>query len=470
MKAIKYLVVGALISISAPAMAQTDDFGAALAPVSQALKDNPAAAEGLAKSYMKQYKKNPEALIALGNSYLAVKNFDKATNVANMALTAAKKNLKYQAEAYILLGDIEAVKDEAGNGGNAASHYATAKSLDPKNPIGYMRYASIYRKINPDLVEKTYAELLENIPGYPIHAEAGSSFFSGNKFDKAFENYAKCDINSLDEGNMVKYLISAVQLRKYAEAYNIATAGMNKFPKNVTLNQLGLWSAVETEKFDDAINIAQKFLALEGDKNATDYTYYGKALFGAKRYEDAIKQFEEAMNADEKVVEPLQRISECYAAKGDADKALEYSEKYMQKNPNATPSDYAKMAQIYVAKAEQGVDKAANFKKAIGIYDKMAEKYPSIASWAHMIAAGVADKSGDTALGASYNEKIVSALWNKADRDADETSYLTQALRLLGFYYWSDKNDLESAKPYYEKLIQLEPNDKNAKAALGIEE
>ena len=35
MKAIKYLVVGALISISAPAMAQTDDFGAALAPVKE---------------------------------------------------------------------------------------------------------------------------------------------------------------------------------------------------------------------------------------------------------------------------------------------------------------------------------------------------------------------------------------------------------------------------------------------------
>ena len=145
----------------------------------------------------------------------------------------------------------------------------------------------------------------------------------------------------------------------------------------------------------------------------------------------------------------------------NADKALEYSELYMQKNPNATPSDYAKMAQIYVEKKD--------FSKALGIYDKMAEKFPQITGWTYMIASSVADKSGNTELGAAYNQKIIDMLGNKADRDEDETGYLKQALRLIGYYYWSEKNDLEKAKPYYEMLIKIDPNDGNAKAALGIE-
>ncbi|MBQ7420630.1 MAG: tetratricopeptide repeat protein [Prevotella sp.] len=469
MKTIKYLVVGAAISISAPTMAQNVDFGNALAPITQALKTNPASAEALAKNYIKEYKKSPEALIALGSSYLSVKNFAKADELAELALSKSKKDARAQSEAYILKGDIEAMKDETGNGGGAATYYAQAKSIDPKNPVGYMRYASIYRKINPKLVEDTYNELRANIPDYPIDAEAGHSFYAGEKYDKAYENYAKCNKESLDEYKLAEYIISAYMINKKEEGFKLADFGSNKFPKSINLARLAMWNAVDTKDFSNGIKYAQKVLNLEGDKSARDYTYYGNALLGNNQYTEAITQFNKALELDPKAAEPLSKISEAYAGLGEEDKALEYSELYMQKNPNASPSDYAKLAQIYVAKADKGIDKATNYSKALAIYDQMANKYKEIASWANMIAAGVADKSGNTDLGASYNQKIVDELANKADRDADETGYLIQALRLLGFHYWSDKGDLESAKPYYEKLIQLEPNDKNAKAALGIE-
>ena len=461
MKAIKYFVLGAMISISAPTFAQDVDYGTALGPVTQALKSNSAESAVLVKNYLKEYKKNPEAVIALGNSYLAVKNVDKAGEMADLALSKAKKDLKIQAQAYILKGDIEALKDESGNGGGAASHYATAMSLDPKNPQAYTRYASIYRKINPKLVEETYAKLKQEIPDYPIDAEAGHSFFSANKFDKAYENFAKCKTSDLDEGKLVEYVISAIQLRKYSEGLKIANAGSVKFPKNLTFKQLGLWSAVETSQFDEAVKIAEQFMQMEGQKNSTDYTYYGKALLGVQRYNDALVQFNKALEVDANAVEALGKIAEAYTGLGDTDKALEYSELYMKKNPNATPSDYGKLANIYVEKG--------NFDKALAIYDQMAEKYPSINTWAYTVAASVANKAGKADVSASYNQKIVDVLGNKTGLDADETGYLKTALSLLGYYYWGEKENLEAAKPYYEMLIKLDPEDKNAKAALGIE-
>ena len=49
-----------------------------------------------------------------------------------------------------------------------------------------------------------------------------------------------------------------------------------------------------------------------------------------------------------------------------------------------------------------------------------------------------------------------------------DSSYLARFYSRLGLYYWSVKNDLEAAKPYYQKVYELDPNDENAKRALGI--
>ena len=113
MKAMKYFVVGAMLSISATSVAQEVNFNTALEPIAKAMKENPAAAEKLAKSYIGQFKKDPQALISLGSAYLSARNFDKANEIADMVIMKSKKDLAAQAEAYILKGDIEAVKDQS---------------------------------------------------------------------------------------------------------------------------------------------------------------------------------------------------------------------------------------------------------------------------------------------------------------------------------------------------------------------
>lgn len=89
MKAIKYLISGALaLSMSVAANAQVEDYNAMLEPIVKELKANPndnKAAKNLLKEYNKVFKKNPEALVALGNAYLTVKNYDMANHYADLA-------------------------------------------------------------------------------------------------------------------------------------------------------------------------------------------------------------------------------------------------------------------------------------------------------------------------------------------------------------------------------------------------
>ncbi len=75
----------------------------------------------------------------------------------------------------------------------------------------------------------------------------------------------------------------------------------------------------------------------------------------------------------------MQYISEAYKELGDEDKALEYNQQYMDKNPNAAPTDFMKLAEIYINKAKKDpAKKVENIDKAIGVYAKLAEKYPDI--------------------------------------------------------------------------------------------
>ena len=142
MKTKKYLLVGALIlSLSTPAIAQNDSYKAALNPIISAIEAAPNdvnAGKDLIKDYLKTYKKDEQALTALGNVYLAQRNFTEAMKIANSIVSNKKMNGTL---GYLLLGDIVALQDSVGNAGAAAQNYATAISLDPHNVAAYERYA-----------------------------------------------------------------------------------------------------------------------------------------------------------------------------------------------------------------------------------------------------------------------------------------------------------------------------------------
>lgn len=155
MKAIKYLLVGALlIGFSAPSMAQDD---AAISQATQIIKSSGANAEKALKDIIKANKKNPAVLVGIGRAFLDQKDTALAMKYATMAM---ERNKKY-APAYILAGDIEVAKDD---GGAAAGWYQQAKYFDPKNPDAYFKYANILRGRSPEEAVSNLNELRTQRP------------------------------------------------------------------------------------------------------------------------------------------------------------------------------------------------------------------------------------------------------------------------------------------------------------------
>ncbi len=471
MKSIKYLVAAALVlGLASPVMAQDVNYKDMLSPIAESLKDNPdmdaKALKDLTKDYKKNFKKDPKALVALGNALMLSKQYDAATEIANMAI-AKNKNF---GDAYILLGDIAASKDD---GGNAAMWYQQAMKLDPTNPTGYMNYASVYRKVSPEESEKAMAELKKNCPDFPVEAETANNFYLSGKYDKAVEYFDQADKNSLSEYYLMEYALSTYLTNKKEQSFELTKFGISKFPSDATYYRIGMWDAVDLKKFDEALNNANVILREDSiKKTAKDYEYYGLALKGAKRFDEAVSAFQKSFELDGKDFKPYQHIAETYTEMGQEDKALEHNQKYMEQNPDATPSDYKKMADIYVAKTKKAdkANKREAYQKVIDVYSKMADKYPSINYWAYFNIGDEAFRLEDIdEVATEYYQKTIDLLKDKQDKDANEISSYKNANFGLGYILWANKK-LDEAKPYFEEVIKLDPENKIAKQALGLDQ
>ena len=464
MKAIKYLVAAALVmGLSTTAMAQEVNYKDMLKPIETTIKAGNTSSKDFEKEikdYQKVFKKDPKALVALGNVLAMNKEYDKANQVADDVIAKYKN----YGDAYILKGDICAMQE---NGGEAASWYNNCMTMDPKNPQGYISYSNVYRKIDPVASADALNKLREINPDYPIEAEAGHNFFSAGNYEKAYEYFSKAKTNTLEEYTYYEYAFTAYILNKKEESLNLCQSGIQKYPKDAAMQVLAMRAAVDLKKYDEALQHSNIVMNTDSiTKNASIVSYYGMALQGNKQYNEAIAQYQKAYEMKTDDAKPLQYISEAYKEMGDEDKALEYSQQYMDKSPNAAPTDFLKLAEIYVNKAKKDpATKAENIDKAINVYAQLANKYPTLKPFAKL-------QEGNTAFQNELDDKAIPAYTEVINTleakecDADETSYLKQAYQYMGFIYNYDKQDFDLAKPYWEKLLKLDPDNKYAKDAI----
>ena len=168
----------------------------------------------------------------------------------------------------------------------------------------------------------------------------------------------------------------------------------------------------------------------------------------------------------------MKDLSDAYKAKGDFAKSLELFEKYLAMNPKVGINDYNGLANIYrnQAASQSGAEQEASVKKAVEIYNQMAEKYPSNADFCNFMAArtlGLIDATQSKGLAKPYYEKLASIIEEKGIKDDSDKARITEAYTYLGIYLYKIKNNAADAKPYFEKLIKIDPENPTAKQVLA---
>lgn len=296
MKVKKYLLAGVLtLSLSAPVFGQEVSYQEALKPIAAALNadpNNPKAAKDLVKDYLKEYKKDADAIVGLGTIYLQVHNFEKAQEMADLVLANKKMN---QSNAYMLLGDIAALQDSVGNAGAAATQYQTAISIDPQNVLAYERYACVYRHVSPETAVKKLEELRQVKPDYPVEVKAAEIMLADQKYAEAAKWFAKAPKTQLDETAYYQYIVAEFYSGNAKNALEVARHGLQKYAGSEYLSRLAVMAAVDQNQFPEALTYSENVMRGKEQKNYNDYYYYGQALAGNDKFQEAINAYNKCL-------------------------------------------------------------------------------------------------------------------------------------------------------------------------------
>ena len=472
MKTIKCLLIGVLATaMSTPSMAQ--DNKTTIDAISKVIKANPEAAKDQVKDVYKKNKKNAEVLVGIGRAYFEAKDTANAKIYANYAI---KANKNYGA-GYILLGDIEVVKDD---GGAAAGWYQQAIYFDPKNPDGYLKYANIYRGRSPEEAVSKLNELRAQRPDIAVDALAARILYSSNRLEQSLDYYDKVtDKSKLEDVDITNYATEAWMLQKREKSLEMARYGLSRNAHKAAWNRLVFYNLTDMGQTEEALKYADAlFNASDSAKiSGFDYTYYGTALKNAKQYDKAIEMLKKALAENKDNADLLnsnkKSLSDAYLAMEDFDNATLYYEEYLKNVQKITASDMAGLATIYTNMAAKltGDQKIDALKKADAVYAQLGEKFPENIDFANFMRARVnsnLDPETKEGLAKPFYEAIVHSLADKSDRDRADNARLSEAYRYLGYYYLL-KDDKATADGYWNKVLEIDPNNATAKQALGIQ-
>lgn len=436
----------------------------AISKVVAANKNNPKAAEAQVKEYLKLNKKNAEALVGLGRAYLEIKDTANAKKYAEQAMKVNKKS----GDACVLLGDIEVLKD---NGGAAAGWYQQATMVDPQNPQGYIGYARIYQKADPQGAVQMLEKLRTIRPDYPVDAEAAHFFYRASKFQESFDYYSKVSTSKLDKSQLLEYISVAYVLGKNQNCVDLALEGINKYPDTWGFPRFASYNYLALKDYDKAIEYAEKTLKITPDTAVifNDYNFTAQAYLGKKDYKNAVVYLQKAYDKDNSKTALLKQMAEAYTGAGDFDNAVEMYNKYIANVKEPKYSDYTTLAEIYTEKASKltGAAQEQALLKADAVYADAAKATQDDGVKAYLLytRAGIhANLDPDTKKGLAkpYYEQLATLAASKDVTKGNWAAYLKTAYRYLAIYNYF-QNNKDAAVSYAQKLLALDPTNETAK-------
>ena len=467
MKAIKYLVIGALmLGFSAPAMAQDKAVIDQVTKIIQSKTD----VDKQLKPIVNANKKNPAMLTAIGRAFLEANDKVNATKYAEMAMTRDKK----YAKAYILLGDIAVANDD---GGKAAEWYQQAKYFDPKDPEGYFKYANILRGRSPEEAVANLNDLRTQRPDIAVDALAGRIYYNSHRMDQAIQYYEKVtDLSKLEDVDVTNYAMATWMNQDREKSLSIAKHGLSRDARKAAWNRLAFYNLTDMERTDEALQYADALFNRSDSAKISgyDYTYYGTALKNGKQFNKAIEMFQKAAEANKDDKDQLnmtyKNLSDAYIASDDFENGTKYYDLYLSGKDKPSAYDIAGLASIYqkMGADKTGDEQAAAFAKADATYAKLAETYPEQIDYANFMRArlaGAMDPDSEKGLAKPFYQAIVDHLATSTTRDSGDNMRLIEAYRYLGSYYYLNKDEATSIANF-KKILEINPEDEAAKAAL----
>jgi tetratricopeptide (TPR) repeat protein len=403
-------------------------------------------------------KKNADPINVIANYYIQTKdksNADKAIELLQNAITSDAKNFT----SHILLGDAYLVKNE---GSYAMSYFNKASYLEPKNPITLLRKGGLYTNArNYDEAMKMYMEgvSLDSTFG-PIYKNIGELYFKAKQYSKAISNYEKY-LSLIDNNDdaQFRYASFLYLTQDYTKAIEVFQKLEAKKYNNILLYRLKGFCLYENKNYDESLKYLSKFIAeAEGEKILPiDYKYMALVYLKKEVDSSAIKYTEYACQKDTSMYELWKDVGEFYFLKGNYPLCVKYYNKKFEKLPAADADILTIGKAYYFNKQYKGAD-------SVFTLLTIARPQANIGYLYRARSNSNLDKDYKLGLAKPHYEKVVELCEPDPVKNKEQ---LLESYRYLGSYY-SIKKDKVNADKYWNAILKLSPNDKNALDGLKL--
>ena len=443
-------------------------------------KGNVDAAKDFFKEAEKINKKDAKIRVDIARAYY---NADKVkyNKQWNDALKDAKKKDKKESAIYIFEGDVFADEQKYGD---SAGYYEMAITFDAERPIAYVKYANTYFRINPTVAIQKLEEIVAKNPNSALaQRELAEKYYENNQWTKAAEQYK----NVIDNPNHFasddeRYVVLLYFGKNYQESLSRAQAQLQKTPTSFLMKRMVFLNQAALEQYAEAEKSAIDFFGSASADNllsSNDYTTYGDVLKKLGKEEEALGEYEKAVEINPDKVELLKELSSAYStaatATTDSVKAANYHlksaelyKKFIDKGDYST-NDLFVLAGRYqnvIATALNDTLKSKAFEKANKVIDEVLERVPDdyrIAQRKARIALTYEGNDRSKGLAVAPYNQMMEILNNDTTIDeSKKKEAFMEAYMYIAAHYLAIK-DSATAKSYYLKYLELDPTNEALK-------
>jgi len=423
------------------------------------------------KKNYKDYKKNAGMYMAISYAYLYNGMISKALEFQEKAKNINVKN----PEVYVLLGDIYEKNDI----GQACGYYEMALNYDENCIEAYIKHARAYKSVNSRLAIERLMQLKQKDPSFVLaDRELGDTYYYTNDFGKAAEYYDRYlqSGNKTNVNDLVKYSMALLWNKDLKKSVEVALLGLSKDPRNPALNRLLLYNYTELENYDKALEFADKLFNKSDGAVILfmDHTYHARALKGSQKIELAAAAYAKAIEMEPERVDLWKDVSDMYRGVSDYPNAISAYLKYKNHiEKNAGITDFIKnnlnysLGQMYYFGGRDTTTtvevRREMLQNAATIFGNFAEADPDNYLgnfWRARANLGI-EQIDNKAVGLAkpyYEQTIVLG---ESKNDVPNT-VLIECYNYMASYLFNADN-LRASLEYWNKMLKIDPNHKDAK-------
>ncbi|SPP99495.1 TPR domain lipoprotein [Candidatus Sulfobium mesophilum] len=279
------------------------------------------------KEFLKVLKQEPskkETHLELARVYLKTGKSDDALREGKISLESNPSD----ADILALLGQVFLQKNDAKE---AEEYLQKALSIKSDLAAAKLTLAAVYLQKGDQQgaksqIEQVIARDNKNTQAYYMRAEIEKKAGDSNA---AIASYAKIAEIDPSDAN-ASFMVGMMHLEKgdLKKARAVAEDLKKKFPKFSDSERLLGFIAYQEKKFDDAITSFQT--ALKTGENPVIYYYLGLSYYNKRQVEQALSQFQRALNLYPSFIQARLMTSVIFLTKKRADDALREAQKVLE--------------------------------------------------------------------------------------------------------------------------------------------